>query len=200
MLAQLAGSTTPDPAVSEEPEAREAAKWAGDFGPSRRERKLDFADIASEKLTFVKVGEKLIILFDNQSTVTVDPVFDSMGKPLTDLAFDMGSDRTLTGEQFAQTFPITTDQSVLPAAGGAAGPTGGANFGDATVGALGASGARLALLTGEDTGGGFDNLDDGTPQPVADSRRRDGCDAERRRFCGRQSRRHAAIRAAPLRR
>jgi T1SS-143 domain-containing protein len=97
--------------------------------------------------------------------VTVDPVFDSMGKPLTDLAFDMGSDRTLTGEQFAQTFPITTDQSVLPAAGGATGPTGGANFGDATVGALGASGARLALLTGEDTGGGFDNLDDGTPNP-----------------------------------
>ncbi|WP_441227843.1 T1SS-143 repeat domain-containing protein [Tardiphaga sp. 20_F10_N6_6] len=165
LLAQLAGSTTQTPPSPknlklEKPQNGQAISVHLDGNT-----KLDFADIASEKLTFVKVGEKLIILFDNQSTVTVDPVFDSMGKPLTDLAFDMGSDRTLTGEQFAQTFPITTDQSVLPAAGGATGPTGGANFGDATVGALGASGARLALLTGEDTGGGFDNLDDGTPNP-----------------------------------
>lgn len=165
LLAQLAGSTTQAPPSPknlklEKPQNGQAISVHLDGNT-----KLDFADIASEKLTFVKVGEKLIILFDNQSTVTVDPVFDSMGKPLTDLAFDMGSDRTLTGEQFAQTFPITTDQSVLPAAGGATGPTGGANFGDATVGALGASGARLALLAGEDTGGGFDNLDDGTPNP-----------------------------------
>ncbi|MGM4927015.1 T1SS-143 repeat domain-containing protein [Tardiphaga sp. 619_E2_N8_5] len=165
LLAQLAGSTTQTPPSPknlklEKPQNGQAISVHLDGNT-----KLDFADIASEKLTFVKVGEKLIILFDNQSTVTVDPVFDSMGKPLIDLAFDMGSDRTLTGEQFAQTFPITTDQSVLPAAGGATGPTGGANFGDATVGALAASGARLALLTGEDTGGGFDNLDDGTPNP-----------------------------------
>ncbi|KZD20585.1 DUF5801 repeats-in-toxin domain-containing protein [Tardiphaga robiniae] len=165
LLAQLAGSTTQAPPSPknlklEKPQNGQAISVHLDGNT-----KLDFADIASEKLTFVKVGEKLIILFDNQSTVTVDPVFDSMGKPLTDLAFDMGSDRTLTGEQFAQTFPITTDQSVLPAAGGATGPTGGANFGDATVGALGASGARLALLTGEDTGGGFGTLDDGTPNP-----------------------------------
>ncbi|SNT64217.1 T1SS-143 domain-containing protein, partial [Tardiphaga sp. OK246] len=165
LLAQLAGSTTQTPPSPknlklEKPQNGQAVTVHLDGNT-----KLDFADVASEKLTFVRVGEKLIILFDNQSTVTVDPVFDSMGKPLTDLAFDMGSDRTLTGEQFAQTFPITTDQSVLPAAGGATGPTGGANFGDATVGALGASGARLALLAGEDTGGGFDNLNDGTPNP-----------------------------------
>ncbi|KAA0073092.1 hypothetical protein CIW50_23210, partial [Tardiphaga sp. P9-11] len=165
LLAQLAGSTTQTPPSPknlklEKPQNGQAVTVHLDGNT-----KLDFADVASEKLTFVRVGEKLIILFDNQSTVTVDPVFDSMGKPLTDLAFDMGSDRTLTGEQFAQTFPITTDQSVLPAAGGATGPTGGANFGDATVGALGASGARLALLTGEDGGGGFSTLDDGTPNP-----------------------------------
>ncbi|WP_441241213.1 T1SS-143 repeat domain-containing protein [Tardiphaga sp. 768_D3_N2_1] len=165
LLAQLAGSTTqttpsPKNLKLEKPQNGQAVSVHLDGNT-----KLDFADIASEKLTFVKVGEKLIILFDNQSTVTVDPVFDSMGKPLTDLAFDMGSDRTLTGEQFAQTFPITTDQSVLPAAGGATGPTGGANFGDASVQALGASGARLGLLAGEDGGSGFDNLDDGTPNP-----------------------------------
>jgi T1SS-143 domain-containing protein len=154
LLAQLSGSTaqtTPSPKnlKLEKPQNGQAVTVHLDGNT-----KLDFADVASEKLTFVRVGEKLIILFDNQSTVTVDPVFDSMGKPLTDLSFDMGADRTLTGDQFAQLFPITTDQSVLPAAGGASGPTGGANFSAASVGALGASGARLALLGNEDGAGG----------------------------------------------
>ena len=86
--------------------------------------KLDFSDVASEKLTFVRVGDKLIVLFDNQSTVTIDPVFGQDGHPRADLAFAMGADRTLSGDQFAELFPITTDQSVLPAAGpgGAARP------------------------------------------------------------------------------
>src|SRR3982751_4981507 len=60
--------------------------------------KLDFSDVASEKLTFVRVGDKLIVLFDNQSTVTVDPVFDASGHPRADLAFEMGPDRTLSGD------------------------------------------------------------------------------------------------------
>lgn len=37
---------------------------------------VDFSAIANEKITLVHVGEKLIILFDNQSTVTVEPFFD----------------------------------------------------------------------------------------------------------------------------
>src|SRR5258708_2076681 len=77
--------------------------------------RLDFADIASEKLTFVRIGDKLIVLFDNQSTVAIDPVFDSSGHPLADVAFEMAPDRTLSGDEFAALFPITTDQSVLPA-------------------------------------------------------------------------------------
>ena len=50
-------------------------------------------------------------------------------------AFEMAPDRMLTGDEFAALFPITTDQSVLPAAGGS-GPTAGAHFGDPTVDAL----------------------------------------------------------------
>ena len=107
---------------------------------------LDFSDVASEKLTFVRVGDKLVVLFDNQSTVTVDPVFGPDGHPLADVAFEMAPDRTLTGDQFASLFPITTDQSVLPAAGNG-GPTAGANFSDAHVDAL-STGTALGLLTG----------------------------------------------------
>ena len=41
---------------------------------------VDFSAIANEKITLVHVGEKLtIILFDNQSTVTVEPVFQVEG-------------------------------------------------------------------------------------------------------------------------
>ncbi len=39
--------------------------------------KLDLSGIVNEKITLVHVGEKLIILFDNNSTVTVHPSYDS---------------------------------------------------------------------------------------------------------------------------
>src|SRR5437879_1148509 len=49
---------------------------------------VDFSGIANEKITLVHVGEKLIILFDNQSTVTVEPFFDSRHDALTNLTKD----------------------------------------------------------------------------------------------------------------
>jgi large repetitive protein len=131
--------------------------------------KLDFSDVASEKLTFVRVGDKLIVLFDNQSTVTVDPVFDSTGHPLPNVAFEMATDRTLTGDEFASLFPITTDQSILPAAGnGSNGPTAGAHFGDPTVDPL-TSSTPLALLAPETFGSSFDVVTDQAtnPTPIA---------------------------------
>src|SRR4051794_28055861 len=155
LLAQLSGSSTagtqgapPKNLKLEKPQNGEAVTIHLD-GNS----KLDFGDVASEKLTFVRIGDKLIVLFDNQSTVTIDPVFGQDGHPRSDLAFAMSADRTLTGEQFAELFPITTDQSVLPAAGpGGNGPTAGAHFGDPTVDPL-SVGNPLALLGPETFGG-----------------------------------------------
>ncbi len=114
---------------------------------------LDFADIASEKLTFVRVGDKLIVLFDNQSTVTLEPVFGTDGHPLNNIAFEMTPDHLLSGEQFASEFPISTDQSILPAAGAGGGPASGAHFSDPTVDPL-STGTPLALLGGEGGAGG----------------------------------------------
>ena len=129
--------------------------------------RLDFSDVASEKLTFVRVGDKLVVLFDNQSTVTVDHVFDANGQPLADVGFQMAQDRTLTGDQFAALFPITTDQSVLPAAGAGGGPTAGANFSNAHVDALAGPGDPLALLGGEEFGGAqFGGAPAGNPTPI----------------------------------
>ena len=158
LVAQLSGSAPQAPATPknlklEKPQNGQAITIHLDGNT-----KLDLSDIASEKLTFVRVGEKLIVLFDNQSTVTVDPVFDSSGRPLADVAFDLGQNRAVTGDEFASLFPITTDQSVLPAAGGNSGPTGGANFSDAHVNALTDPNAPLALLGDENNGSPFGSL------------------------------------------
>ena len=82
--------------------------------------KVDFSAIADEKITLVHVGEKLIILFDNQSTVTVEPVFKSRADGLgdetrDDITVEMAPGRDISLTEFATLFPITTDTSVLPA-------------------------------------------------------------------------------------
>ena len=53
--------------------------------------KLDLSAVANEKITLVHIGEKLIILFDNKSTVTVHPFFDSMGVPLSNVSVGVSS-------------------------------------------------------------------------------------------------------------
>ena len=169
VLAQLSGSqqtsnpNTPRNLKIEKPQNNQAVSIRLDGNT-----KLDFTDIASEKLTFVRVGEKLIVLFDNQSTVTIDPMFDSNGNALPNVSFEVGPDRIVDGTAFANLFPITTDQSVLPAAGAAAGgPSAGANFANPNAGSLGGSGARLALLGNEDGGGTtFGEVDASNPQPI----------------------------------
>ena len=100
----------------------------------QQQAKLDLSSVANEKMTLVHIGEKLVILFDNNATVTVEPFFNSMGVPRFDLTVEVTPGRELTGGQFATVFPITTDQSVLPAAGTAqTAPASGANFSDPSV-------------------------------------------------------------------
>ena len=79
--------------------------------------KLDLTAVANEKLTLVHIGEKLIILFDNQSTVTVHPFFDSMGVPLSNVSVSVSSGQDLPSGEFVSTVPISTDITLLPTAG-----------------------------------------------------------------------------------
>src|SRR5437763_4692396 len=95
---------------------------------------VDFSALANEKISLVHIGEKLIILFDNQSTVTVEPFFDSRHDTLGNLTIEVAPGRDLTVSEFANTFPITTDASVLPAAGtGGNAQASGAHFSDPLV-------------------------------------------------------------------
>ena len=93
--------------------------------------KADLSSIAGENITLVHIGEKLIILFDNKSTVTLEPFFDSNGAPLNGITVEVSPGRDLTGTEFAALFPVTEDRSILPAAGDGNGPgaqASGANF------------------------------------------------------------------------
>src|SRR4051795_275396 len=75
---------------------------------------VDFSSVANEKITLVHVGEKLIILFDNQSTVTVEPFFDSRHDSSQNHTTEVPPGPNVTVGKFASLFPISTDQSVLP--------------------------------------------------------------------------------------
>ncbi|MCR6735144.1 MAG: DUF5801 domain-containing protein [Afipia sp.] len=128
--------------------------------------KLDMSTVANEKMTLVHVGTKLIILFDNRSTVTVEPFFDLTGKPLSNFNVELGAGRDVSGEQFAGMFPITDDQSVLPAAGdGGGAAASGANFHDSSVDPL--NGGNPLDLLGQEELGNFVVTTDLTPAPAA---------------------------------
>src|SRR4029078_652153 len=76
---------------------------------------VDFSAIANEQITWVHVGKKLIILFKNQSPVTVEPFFDSRNDPRQNITIEMAPGRDISATEFASLFSITTATSVLPA-------------------------------------------------------------------------------------
>src|SRR6476661_9962007 len=66
---------------------------------------LDFSAIANEKITLVHLGEKLIILFDNKATLTVEPFFDSRHDALHNLTVEIAPGREVSVNEFASLFP-----------------------------------------------------------------------------------------------
>ena len=80
--------------------------------------KIDFTAIASERITLYhdQTDQTLHIIFTDGSQAIIEPFFDSMGV-LSNLMIEVAPGQDLNGAQFASQFPITEDQSVLPAAG-----------------------------------------------------------------------------------
>src|SRR5437763_1505493 len=71
--------------------------------------RLDLSDIGTANLTFVRVGDKLVILFDNQSTITIDPFYVN-GVPLQDLSVEIEPGRVFSGTEFVGLVQISDDQ------------------------------------------------------------------------------------------
>src|SRR5579884_224368 len=111
--------------------------------------KIDFTAIANLQLTFYhdSKDQTLHIIFADGSQAIIQPFFDSTGNVLSNLLVEVAPDQDLTGSQFAQQFPITEDQSVLPAAGGNV--ASGADFHNPTVDPL-LVGPFLPLLPPEE--------------------------------------------------
>src|SRR5882672_11328136 len=79
-VAQIAGTTNSNSGAP--PRIFKLTKPLGDQAVVinlgyEQKAQVDFTSIANEKITLVHIGDKLIILFDNKSTVTVEPFFDS---------------------------------------------------------------------------------------------------------------------------
>src|SRR5258705_12313277 len=58
-----------------------------------------------------------MFFFNNKGTVTMDLFLHSRHDALGNLTIEVAPGRDLSVSEFASAFPITTDQSVLPAAG-----------------------------------------------------------------------------------
>src|SRR5581483_3168134 len=115
--------------------------------------KVDFTAIANEKITLFhdSKNQSLHVIFADGSQIIIEPFFDSTGTVLANLLFEMGPNQIFDGIQFAQQFPISEDQSVLPAAGDAA-VVSGADFHDPAVDPLGPA-TPLDLLPPEELPG-----------------------------------------------
>ena len=111
--------------------------------------KIDFTAIANEQITLFHDSktQSLHVIFADGSQDIIEPFFDSRGTVLSNLIFEMGPNQIFDGVQFASQFPITEDQSVLPAAG-PGGVASGADFLDAVVDPL-LTGPVLPLLPPE---------------------------------------------------
>jgi VCBS repeat-containing protein len=90
---------------------------------------LDFSAIADQSIILVRVGDNLVVLFDNHATISISPAFDAAGDLRDGLGFALAADHDVSAAEFTALFPITTDQSVLPAGFGGA-PASGAHFVD----------------------------------------------------------------------
>src|ERR1700692_3083686 len=127
--------------------------------------KLDLSAIANENITLVHVGDRLIILFDNHAEVTIEPFYSDNGQPRPAITADLGPNHDVTASQFASEFPITTDQSVLPASGGPNSVSSGADFVSFTLDTF-ATQAPLPLLAAENIPGTSGGPNTETPQHI----------------------------------
>ena len=113
---------------------------------------VDLSLIANTPVTFVHSDDRLVILFDNNATITLEPFFSSDGTPLPNITVELAPDRSVSGTEFASLFPITSDQTVLPAAGNGT-PASGADFQPVTIDQVLGTTTPLGLLAPDSPNG-----------------------------------------------
>ena len=110
--------------------------------------KIDFTAIANEQVTYFhdSKNQSLHIIFADGTQAIIEPFFDSAGV-MSNLIFEMAPGQVLDSAEFISQFPITRDQSVLPAL--TEGPLdSGAEFNDPSADSLPST--KLTLLSPEE--------------------------------------------------
>jgi hypothetical protein len=125
----------------------------------RHSTTLDFSGLAHENLKLVQVGAKLVVEFDNQSTVTAEPFFDLSGKPFPYIEVEFGGGREINAEQFSALLSQTVGQSAQADADKA--PPSAPAFIDPSIDALPDGIKPLALLGSESHKSAFAGDDSG---------------------------------------
>jgi large repetitive protein len=118
---------------------------------------IDLRGIAADRVVFVQVGDRLVILFENREAVVLQGFYRD-GEVAQDLVFQVADGQQVGPQQFASLFPITSDLTILPASGpGSA--SGGANTAknvtDPSFGPSGGQRNGLDLLGNTDGGDGL---------------------------------------------
>ncbi len=118
---------------------------------------IDLRGIAAERVVFVQVGDRLVILFENREAVVLQGFYRD-GVVAQDLIFQVADGQQVGPQQFASLFPISSDLTILPASGpGSA--SGGANTAknvtDPSFGPSGGQRNGLDLLGDTDSGEGL---------------------------------------------
>lgn len=126
---------------------------------NRHSTTLDFSGLAHENLKLVQVGAKLVVEFDNQSTVTAEPFFDLSGKPFPYIEVEFGGGREINGQQFSALLSQTVGQSAQADADRT--PPSAPDFVDPSIDALPDGAIPLALLGPESHKSGFAGDDSG---------------------------------------
>src|SRR3984957_1269077 len=91
--------------------------------------KLDLSTTANEDTTpALPLAGGRSIGWATPAPGPTEPFYADNGQPLPDLTIELGPNHDGSAAQFATDFPITTDQSVLPAFGGPYSDSSGANF------------------------------------------------------------------------
>lgn len=104
---------------------------------------LNLAGIATENVTLVKLGSRLVVLFPDKSFVVVDGLYLPDGTPSPNVQVGLDATTAVSATQFVAQFPISTDEQILTAAGINAGPRGSGGI----VLAAGPPGSALSVMT-----------------------------------------------------
>lgn len=119
---------------------------------------LDLSAIANETIALVKLGNRVVVLFQDRSYVVVDGLYLPNGDFTPGVRVALDSSTSIDPGRFASQFGLSSDESILTAAGVSVAPRGSGDADDAAAPPSAALNPESSLTPGSETTSGFDPL------------------------------------------